>query len=431
MEQNARDAYAYLEALSGASVAYGHGLLWLDILPSGYPGDDAQGGMDYRLLRPLRNSFVWLLSFWSPAGPLLLLGFVLGPFVLFHPFLIIFIIFLPFAFIGAVATRLTMPSTLPRTSSPLYVQVTVSRVVWAVQRYEDARHQHEKSKQLLSQELDAATPERELFWRALEDVAERLCAICWGRRTDRGDEDLFLLNAGSLPLVRDGPLIHRTSFRLGLHALLSQYTPLRLPSGAALILSPDLRHLVLRDIETTFALGCQDPITLPGGEPRLPAAYMYSILVLFIAVCRRLLLLLAAIRPSFAPRVHIAFPNLTRAIQHDVLSSPSLFAERCLGLRRRAFDPFEDRILPTSGSSISARLNVAPGVFREHYTRAYAKVYAEEDLRRREEEIEKDVLDAVLAWKEARLEREQDEVEAEADEAEALLAGQRGEEWEV
>ncbi|BGP17150.1 hypothetical protein JCM10213v2_005166 [Rhodosporidiobolus nylandii] len=148
-------------------------------------------------------------------------------------------------------------------------------------------------------------------------------------------------------------------------------------------------------------------------------SYIYTLDTLARALVDRILFFLA----DFSPTLHAAFPSLGLRIRGDVLSSPSTFSRRCLGLPHRPFDPSVDYIAPPSELLANpvfldfllaiSRLNNVAQVCNlddeevvQHLREELARACEEGDRRRLEKLGEERVLDAVITWKEAKNELE-------------------------
>ncbi|GAA5939170.1 hypothetical protein JCM10213_006046 [Rhodosporidiobolus nylandii] len=148
-------------------------------------------------------------------------------------------------------------------------------------------------------------------------------------------------------------------------------------------------------------------------------SYIYTLDALARALVDRILLFLAILFPT----LHATFPSLAPRIRGDVLSSPSTFSRPCLGLPDHPFDPSVDYIAPPSQLIANpvfldfllslSRLNDAARVFNlgdqgvvKHLREELARACEDSDRRRLEKLGEERVLDAVIAWKEAKNELE-------------------------
>ncbi|GAA5959037.1 hypothetical protein JCM10213_004614 [Rhodosporidiobolus nylandii] len=218
-------------------------------------------------------------------------------------------------------------------------------------------------------------------------------------------------------LLRHGPLSPPTSFRLGLRGLLFETTTLNLPSGQWLSLTSGERDALVRHLDLSFTSFSQ---YLPRARLRDHPLWAYGVTLhqLSFAIRRRLLLLLARI-PFLTFRIHSTFPCLASETQHDLLSSTSLFARRCLGLGL-TFNPDIDLILAPSELyadkdlqafltaldemlSAANRAGMSPSDVVDAFERAFSEACEAEVLGRKDDKLEVFVLDAVLAWKEVKL----------------------------
>ncbi|GAA5938983.1 hypothetical protein JCM10213_005996, partial [Rhodosporidiobolus nylandii] len=363
----------------------------------------------------LRSPKAWIarrLSLYPAVPHILLLAFVLGPFLIMHPAL-------PLVLVYHLDTALRQFCSLPRppahliqTRAPLYL--TVRCLEQAVASYVPTRLQR-----LFCGWTDPAAPRtgapssaaQEVFDHALKRASQHWCCIAWPQHVDSSGIESFLL-------LRHGAVSSQTSFRLGLRALLLDTTTLHLPSGQRLTLTSAERDVLVRHLDLSFTTFSH---YLPKASPHQWPTWVYSVTLLQVSLAiRRRLLLLLALVPFLTFPIHYTFPSLTSQSQHDLLSSSSFFARHCLGLCRPTFNPDTDRILAPSELyadkdfqafltaldemlSAANRAGMSPSDVVDAFERAFSEACEAEVLGRKDDKLEVLVLDAVLAWKEFKL----------------------------